>query len=1294
MFIFNYRKPQNSIQRICTLFFIQLFIFNLISPSSPIFAQSLDLPTPGTMLTPTTSFTPTIVKGLMIHRDDPLKFDFIMDTADSDIKSDVFKKESTKIIKYFLASLTLPEKDVWVNLSPYEKRRIVPQALGQTELGRDLLIQDYLLKQLTASLLYPENGLGEEFWKKVYAKATALYGRTDIPINTFNKVWIVPDKAVVYEDGNTVLIGESRLKVMLESDYLALKENLLNKELGIDRIKSSDKKQINDISSQIIKEVIIPELEKEVNEGQTFANLRQIYHAQILAVWYKRNLQESLLGKVYTNQNKIKGVDVEDKEVKQKIYKQYIEASQKGVYNYIKEDFDVASQQTIQRKYFSGGYAEAELPQKLETQSLKEQSADIKTAVTFSAPKRGQVLVTWTGVELTPDTSENFVEETIDSVRRNDTALLTDLTRVQIFSDQSNAIIQQLQQSYASKNVEQFRQNLQSARVSLGGSADSWVYTFAITAQPQLPSIPNVAELSVKEIQDRMSGVGVPISEEEALLIKERKAFKENDERLGQIFDAALKTGLLGIQFAVTNIRNFTKDQPLENSPLAYIEFLKNQVVNQYNGYLVVLLTVGETDSVLPGDGGGMASTMHAVEQVMGRQFLQEAAINFIGDGGEKTRGGNHSTWLWNGAMMTPYGVPYYRRAVQTLGKVRLQHQGFGENRVYWTASDGDYDIGELTYGDKPERELSDKDNWTMLIHGKAEDVFTPSAKYRGVYSPADINYVFAQVTQALETTNNDTTAAENLLRQDPKIVALIDDLIDEKKLTSLGENFSNAQGQLARFQEKPNAVQILELLKEFNTTNIIPNAFLVVFKRETFLKQIDLFNRITSTGKRLGEYGGSYFQTYVEGQFNPDILLSLPQEIRDLVTDMQENVLPKETILAGSLGTAGRFTDRGKTDLLSGAYLDAVVAAKANGSRGLIRRGNVTIAPNVTLNIAEGATVILENVNISSATGNPSTLTINDIVYLQNTRLILHGDTTIQKNTVMVASNIERPLDIRGGNTVLVGVSLPQSEPVLDLNPSGVWENINSLEVYPGETMVGVLTTAGRFVNRTLTDPPYKDRNIGAIVGNMEQARQEHPRLLVSSITPQMELIQAPGFRAPDGTSVPITDIKRHIDAVGMFRGLYDYQPAPLTTPTTTQTTTPAGETGTLGMDKALLKEGAEQVVETPSQVPVGGINLDPALLDLQIKRNKYGVPLPMTQQPIENMKIEGFVPVIINVTPINLPLLMGLAANTPPVQQSQREERASQQEQLSALSSSLLFSPKKKIEPAQKNRISLFIN
>lgn len=331
------------------------FFSTLITHPLSYAQESFFLPNPGTMIVASPRFIPPVIKGIKIFPDSPLRFDFIIDTGDSNLKEDALKEESTKLIKYFLATLTVPEDDLWVNLSPYEKDRIISDKFGVTEMGRDLLAQDYVLKQLTASLIYPEKELGKKFWEKVYTKVNQLYGKTDLPVNTFNKVWIVPDNAVVYERGDTAFIVKSHLKVMLECDYLALKENLSNEKIGIDKLDNKDAQKLNDVSSAIIKEVILPEIENEVNSGENFTSLRQVYNSMILATWFKRNLKESFLSKVYVGENKIAGVDIEDKEVKEKIYQQYLEAFKKGVYNYIKEDYDPATQEVVPRKYFSGG---------------------------------------------------------------------------------------------------------------------------------------------------------------------------------------------------------------------------------------------------------------------------------------------------------------------------------------------------------------------------------------------------------------------------------------------------------------------------------------------------------------------------------------------------------------------------------------------------------------------------------------------------------------------------------------------------------------------------------------------------------------------------------------------------------------------------------------------------------------------------------------------------------------------------------------------------------------------------
>ena len=338
-----------KISRITAGMVVVLFGLNMLyTPVS--FAQvAIIMPPPGQMVHVTRHFEPPQMVGLKIDLKDPFSFNFIMDQGESPM-SDLDKKEEfNKIIKYFLVSLAMPNKEMWVNLSPYESSRIIPAVFGQTEMGRDLLAQDYILKQFTASLMYPEDGLGKKFWNKVYQEAQARFGTTNINVNTFNKVWIVADKADVYQKGDTAFLVDSHLKVMLEQDYLALSHTVIPAKAGI-----QNKNDVNALGAQIVREIIIPAIEKEVNEGKSFAAVRQVYNAEIMATWFKKTLRESLLGQVFADRSKIAGQKNSDPQAMEKIYKQYLSAYKKGVFNYIKEDA-APDGQMIPRKYFSGG---------------------------------------------------------------------------------------------------------------------------------------------------------------------------------------------------------------------------------------------------------------------------------------------------------------------------------------------------------------------------------------------------------------------------------------------------------------------------------------------------------------------------------------------------------------------------------------------------------------------------------------------------------------------------------------------------------------------------------------------------------------------------------------------------------------------------------------------------------------------------------------------------------------------------------------------------------------------------
>jgi len=348
-----------KIRKITTILAVISFFFNSFVLPDHGFADLIVFPKPGQQVALSLPFAALTLKGMKVNPENPMQFEFILDKGDYQEKQGYpISRDIEQLVKFFLTSLTVPDQDLWVNLSPYEKDRIIPESFGQTQMGRDLLAEDYILKQVTASLIYPEGETGKKFWTKVYTEAADKFGTTNVPVNTFNKVWIVPEKASVYEhvtrQGSTSVsayVVDSKLKVMLEQDYLSLSKH---------QAQATDNAAIG---SQIVRDIVIPQLNKEVNEGKNFALLRQVYNSLILATWYKKKIKDSLLKEVFVNQNKIAGVNANDPKEKQRIYQLYLQAFKKGVFNYIKEERDPLTNQMVPRKYFSGGVSYGNIAQ-------------------------------------------------------------------------------------------------------------------------------------------------------------------------------------------------------------------------------------------------------------------------------------------------------------------------------------------------------------------------------------------------------------------------------------------------------------------------------------------------------------------------------------------------------------------------------------------------------------------------------------------------------------------------------------------------------------------------------------------------------------------------------------------------------------------------------------------------------------------------------------------------------------------------------------------------------------------
>ena len=270
-------------------------------------AAEVRLPEPGTMVKLSEAYERPFIRGVNFDQSNPFNLEFIIDQG-TDKK--VSMEERAKLVRYFLAALTIPEEKMWVNLSPYESGRIIDDKVLETEIGETLLSQDYMLKQLASSLTHPDTELGQDYW-------------TQSLQDDLSKIWIKPETISVYDNDKTVFITD--VELMVESE---------NSTQG----------------------VLTSTIKEEINSGKNFAELRQMVYSIILAQWFKKKFAKSLYS-FYFDTEKTTGVDVGDASVKEQVFERYVEAFNKGAYNLTKKERNQTTNRLQKRRYFSGGLA-------------------------------------------------------------------------------------------------------------------------------------------------------------------------------------------------------------------------------------------------------------------------------------------------------------------------------------------------------------------------------------------------------------------------------------------------------------------------------------------------------------------------------------------------------------------------------------------------------------------------------------------------------------------------------------------------------------------------------------------------------------------------------------------------------------------------------------------------------------------------------------------------------------------------------------------------------------------------
>jgi hypothetical protein len=298
------------------------------------------------------TFGEPILRGIKIDPFHPFHLQFVIEKRQKDLSSEAVRFAYARLAEYFLAALTIPVEDLWVNLSPFEAQRIIDPTFGQTQMGKVFLEEDCFLKQISAALTNPKIDSGKKFWQAINPSGK---------VNTFNKVWIVPGKVTIYQDKQAAFITRADLTVLTDKDYLATsiaagKENQSLEETA---------------SQKAFRQHIVPLIEKEVNQGSSFGPLRQAHNALLLALWFKQRLRNNIVNLVYSQQRKVKGVDTADKAIVEKVYAQYLELFKKGVYDFIDKTAGeprygrFLPSKVSSRRYFSGGLDESAAEEEL-----------------------------------------------------------------------------------------------------------------------------------------------------------------------------------------------------------------------------------------------------------------------------------------------------------------------------------------------------------------------------------------------------------------------------------------------------------------------------------------------------------------------------------------------------------------------------------------------------------------------------------------------------------------------------------------------------------------------------------------------------------------------------------------------------------------------------------------------------------------------------------------------------------------------------------------------------------------
>jgi inorganic pyrophosphatase/exopolyphosphatase len=312
-------EPQRLFKQWCASCLVGFLLFS----NTSLYARSNTV-APADVSVPVASADEVSLRGIKIDKNDPFVFELLISGA-KDAQDQAAHIAGERFIQYFLAALTIPAEDSWVNLSPTEPARIIATSFAQTMMGADLLDADALLKKTAAAATSPDTAAGKAYWA-----AMTPHGNSEVS-DVLSKIWIVPERATLRANGNAILIDEATMGLRVGADT--------------DTLDAATK--------DVIEKTVVPVVKVALDQNADFSRLRNVYRAFVLAHWYKRTFKKSIINKMYSGSSKIAGINTADPHTVDKIFSAYMATFRKGVY-------DISRKERIdgviaKRRYFSGG---------------------------------------------------------------------------------------------------------------------------------------------------------------------------------------------------------------------------------------------------------------------------------------------------------------------------------------------------------------------------------------------------------------------------------------------------------------------------------------------------------------------------------------------------------------------------------------------------------------------------------------------------------------------------------------------------------------------------------------------------------------------------------------------------------------------------------------------------------------------------------------------------------------------------------------------------------------------------